>query len=252
MENYNEKLDALFKKWQKESEFTHFFYDGLMYRGEIISTHWRKSGNESEMWEKAPKRVMFLLKDVNAGGDGPEDDNNIRGRNFKDTTSRTYWNMSYWLYGLLKTIENGEVPKFTFSHSEATQFFDDTPVAYVNCKKQAGTSSVSPSTLNYYIERDKKFIKEEIEILNPDIIICCAWTESSGNSIFEFVKNYVYQDIENVNSYMYYCAKKNKLVINAYHPTSTKIRDTEMYENIMSDFNDFLVKFPDFNKSCRK
>ena len=251
MKNYNEQLDELFEKWEKEFEFTHFFYDGLMYRGEIKNPYWRSSGNEDELWEKASKRVMFLMKDVNAGGDGTDVDDDIRGRNFKDATSRTYQNMSYWLYGLLKTIENGQVPGFTFSDPEAKQFFDDTPVAYVNCKKEAGTSSVSNSTLNYYIKRDKKFIIEEIEILNPDIIVCCAWTESGGNSIFEFIKENVYQDIEKVNGWMYYSKEKNKLIINSYHPATTKSRDTDIYDNMMEDFKEFLDKYPNFLKSCR-
>ena len=246
MENYNEKLDDLFVKWGKKSEFTHFFFDGLMYRGEIANPYWRCSGNEDKLWEKTPTRVMFLMKDVNAGGDSPENDNDIRGRIFRDTSSTTYRNMSYWLYGLLKTIENGKIPEYTFSVSEATQFFDDTPVAYINCKKQAGASSVSYNTLKHYIERDKKFIIEEIEILNPDIIICCAWTESSGNPIFEFIKENLYPDIEEINNWVYYSKEKNKLIINSYHPATTKSGGYEMYHNMMEAFQNFLKKYPHF------
>lgn len=253
MKTYNEQLDELFRKWKKEFEFAHFFHDGLMYRGEIKTEnpYWRNSGNEDELWEEAPKRVMFLMKDVNAGGDGLDIDNDIRGRIFRNASSRTYQNMVYWLYGLLKTMESGQVPNFTFSDSEAKHFFDDTPVAYVNCKKEAGTSSVSNSTLNYYIERDKKFIIEEIEILNPDIIVCCAWAESSGNPIFEFVGENVYQDIEQVNSWMYYSKEKKKLIIDSYHPATRKSNDTEIYNNMMADFKEFLDEYPDFLKSCR-
>lgn len=249
--NFNEQLKVLFEKWTKESEFTHFFYDGLMNRGKIENPNWRSSGNEDELWNNAPKRIMFLLKDVNAGGDGPEDDDDIRGRNFKDTNSRTYLNMSYWLFGILKTIEMGEIPKYTFSNSESTQFFDDTPVAYVNCKKEAGKSSVSHNTLVNYIERDKKYIVEEIEILNPDIIVCCAWTEGSGNPIFDLVEKEIHKGIKKINGWMYYCEETNKLVINSYHPATTVCDDAYLFNEMMKAFKEFLDKYPNFIKSCR-
>lgn len=252
MKNYNQELDELFEEWEKEFEFTHFFSDGLMYKGEISKNMtWRYPGKENELWEKAEKRVMFLMKDVNAGKDDDNEDNDIRGRFFKDTKVRIYRNMSYWLYGLLKTIEYNQVPEFTFSVSEVTQFFDDTPFSYVNCKKEAGASSVSYSTLVNHIDRDKKFLTKEINILNPDIVICCAWAESTGNPIFDFVKENVWIDIEEINKWMYYSKEKNKLVIDSYHPTTRKSGDAEIYNSMMEAFSDFLTKYPEFLKPCR-
>lgn len=252
MAKYNEKLDALFEEWKKEFEFTHFFHDGLMYRGEVINPNWRDPGKEDEMWDNAPKRVMFLLKDVNAGGDGPEDDDDIRGRILTDTSSTTYRNMSYWFYGILKTIETGEIPEYTFSVHESTKFFDNTPVAYVNCKKEAGESSITHHTLSKYIERDKKYLIKQIEILNPDIIICGAWTESGGNPIFNLVEKDIYKGIKKINDWMYYCEENNKLVINSYHPSTTASDGESMYTNMTSALKEFLEKYPDFRKSSRK
>jgi hypothetical protein len=249
--SYNEQLNKRFEEWKEKSEFTHFFFDGLMYRGEIANPYWRRSGNENELWEKTSTRVMFLMKDVNAGEDGKEVDDDIRGRIFRDTTKKIYRNMSYWLYGLLKTIENGKIPEYPISVAEATQFFDDTPVAYVNCKKQAGASSVSCSKLKYYIERDKKFIIEEIEILKPDIIICCAWTESTDNPILKFIKENLYQDIKEVNKWMYYSEDNNKLIIDSYHPSTTKSSNSDMYHNMMEAYKEFLTQYPGFKNPCR-
>ena len=252
MENYNKQLDERFEEWEKESEIKNFFSDGLMFRGKMNEEKtWRYPGNENKQWDEAPKRVMFLMKDVNAGEDDLGDDDDVRGRIFKDTSVRIYRNMSYWLYGLLKTTENGQIPDFTFSVSEATQFFDDTPVAYVNCKKEAGTSSVAHNTLVNHIKRDKKFLIEEIKILDPDIIVCCAWTESAGNPILKFIKESVYQDIKEINNWMYYSEKENKLIIDSYHPTTPKSKNKEMYHNMMKAYKEFLDKYPDFKNSCR-
>lgn len=251
MINYNEKLDALFEKWKNDFVFRHFFQDGLMYRGQVVEPYWRSSGEESKMWHNASKRIMFLLKDINTRGDGPDDDDDIRGRIFTDTSSVVYRNMSYWLYGILKTIETGEIPEYTFSVHESTCFFDNTAVAYVNCKKEAGGSSVSYNTLVEYIERDRKYIAKEIEILNPDIVICGAWTESTGNPIFDFVKNDIYKEIKKINSWMYYCDTTNKLIVNSYHPATRVCSGKVMYNDMMDALKDFLDKYPNFIKSCR-
>jgi len=255
MESYNEKLNELFDEWQKECGITHFFQDGLMYRGEIKEDKtWRypDKEKESKMWHDAPKRVMFLLKDVNAGDDGPEVDDDIRGRIFRDSSVRIYRNMSYWLYGLLKTIENGQIPDYTFSDAEATQFFDDTPVAYVNCKKEAGKSSVSANTLHNHLEVNQKFIIREIEFLDPDIIICCG----GSSSIKNFVEKEVYTDLEKIddsNNWIFYSKSKNKVVIDSYHPSYWQIKggSKTIYERMMAKFKEFLDKYPDFKNSCR-
>ena len=253
MKDYTKLLDDLFEKWKNEREFTHFYYDGLMYRGEYCYDkdnlpYWRKPGNESKMWDKCPTRVMFLLKDVNARGDTAEDDDDLRGRVFLNTGYRGYKNLTYWLYGILKTIETGHAPDYTFSSTEASKLFDETPVAYVNCKKQAGFSSCSYSTLLSYIERDKDFIIKEIDILNPDIIMCCAYTGNTGNPIFDFVKENIFTDLIKVNDWIYYSEKNNKVIIEAYHFVSRAKTNEYMYTKMTQHFEDFIKKYPKFKK----
>jgi hypothetical protein len=256
MKNYNDELDVLFEKWQKKSGITHFFQDGLMYRGKIREDKmWRFPGNESEMWDIAPKRVMFLLKDVNARGDGPAADDDIRARIFRDTSALIYLNMSYWLFGLLKTIENGQIPDFTFSNADATQFFDDTPVAYVNCKKEAGTNTINNDTLINHIETDNKNLIYEITMLDPDIIICCG----GSSSIKDFVEKEIYTDLEKINesnNWIYYSKNNNKVVIDSFHPSYWQIGGEyrgakKIYELMMPKFKEFLDEYPNFLKPCR-
>src|ERR1035437_6112139 len=120
--NYQEKTDRLFAKWKKQSSqdgFNDFCEDGLMYKGEIKTTvasdgktYWyRSSGNEEELWANAPKRVMFLNKDVPFN---PNQD--IREWIFRqhqtDITVLHYKNISLWLYGLLNINTSGIAPDF--------------------------------------------------------------------------------------------------------------------------------------------
>ena len=255
MKNYTKLLNNLFSKWKKEREFTHFYQDGLMYRGNYCYNEdnvpcWREPGNESSMWDKSAARVMFLLKDVNSRGDTEETDDDLRGRVFLDTRYRGYKNLTYWLYGLLKTMETGQAPEYTFSDKEASELFDKTPVAYVNCKKQAGSSSVAYSTLLEYMNRDKEFLIKEIELLNPDIIMCCAYTDSLGNPILDFIKENICTDLSKIDEsgWIYYSAQSNKVVIDAYHFVTTKKTNEAMYEDMVEAFNEFIQKYPGFRK----
>ena len=58
---YQEKTNALFKRWKDESKG--FCSDGLMYKGEIKidnKTNWRRiPGAEDDLWFNAPKRVLL-------------------------------------------------------------------------------------------------------------------------------------------------------------------------------------------------
>ena len=252
MSNLTKQLDNLFEKWKNEREFTHFYKDGLMYRGKYLYEnkipYWRKPGKESELWEKCPTRVMFVLKDTNANGDTEESDDDLRGRVFYNTTYPGYKNMTYWLYGILKTIETGHAPEFTFSDEEASMLYDATPVAYINCKKQGGGKSCHYNTLVDYIERDKDFLTKEFEILNPDIIICCAYTENTGNPILDYVEKNICPDLVKINGWVHYSKQKNKVVINAYHvKTRTKgCNYKSMYTEMTEAFEEFIKKYPKF------
>lgn len=79
----------------------------------------------------------------------------------------------------------------------------------MNCKKESGGSTISNETLSKHLELYADFIKEEIKILNPDIIIC-----GGGSSIIkDFVKEKIYTDIEKINesnNWIYYSREITK------------------------------------------
>ena len=61
--NYNALLNTLFEQWKNsydEDDKKRFCEDGLMLKPD-------ESLNVDTLWEKAPRRVMFLLKDCPDG-----------------------------------------------------------------------------------------------------------------------------------------------------------------------------------------
>ncbi|MDD3738794.1 MAG: hypothetical protein PHP31_05820 [Lentimicrobiaceae bacterium] len=261
MAKYNEKLDALFEEWKKEFEkngHTGFCYDGLMYRGKSWKTEDGKKtyygkglGDENSMWLNAEKRILFLLKEPNKN---PDQDTRefFPGANY-GSISRHYKNIAYWLFGLISFKENNNAPEFGKIDfwEDVFPVFDTEPYAIVNCKKESGGSKTDAGELSEHMQLYADFTRKEIEILNPDIIVCGG----GSNSIKNFVKQYIYPDIEKIsdnNNWIYYSKKENKVVINSYHPSYFGIKIEEMYTRMMSAYKEFLEKYPNFRKSSRK
>lgn len=257
--DYHEKTDNLFTNWRAQSKkdgFNDFCEDGLMYKGEIKTTrdsdgvtYWyRQSGNEELLWENEPKRVMFLNKDVNKN---PNQDIRewIFRQNETDIKALIYKNIAFWLYGLLNIDSNGNAPNFNDINDSKifTPFIDKTPIAYINCKKESGDSTISNYTLDEHIELYKDFLRDQILLLDPDIIICGG----GSGLIRRFVENNVYTNLQKVNGWMYYDKTNNKLVIDSFHPSYYFLSSEIMYTRMMDHYYKFLNEYPDFKKSCR-
>jgi len=77
-------------------------------------------------------------------------------------------------------------------------------IAYINLNKRGGFGLTHHPSLNKYVEKYKKFIKKQIEIINPKIIICGA---TKG-----YVSN-VLEDSEYLNTVK---------IIDSYHPSCNR------------------------------
>jgi hypothetical protein len=248
----------LFERWEKKSEkdgYSNFCGDGLIFRGgnwEIEKDgkwyYGKSEGNEEILWEEAPKRILFLLKDTN---NNPNDDD---AREFRPGADGKiilhYKNLAFWLFGLLAFDETKDAPAFDTLNfwEDVFPVFDTKPYAIVNCKKESGSSSIDNQTLLNHINNYAQFIKEQISILDPDIIVC-----GGGSSlIIDFVEKNIYPDLVAVNNWICYDEKNAKVIIDSYHPSYFGISMAEIYSQMMNAYKEFLEKYPDFRKSCRK
>ena len=78
MITYKEREEKLFAEWMQACKEIDgidpqedFAFDGLLYRGEfkLIDGCWeRQPGNESELWDNAPCRLLILTKDTTRNG----------------------------------------------------------------------------------------------------------------------------------------------------------------------------------------
>ena len=259
MKTYYDLENALFEEWELEANHNHevgdFVRDGLLYRGAIYyeDGYWkRNSGNESQQWDKASKRLLILTKDM------PYEAWDIRmetgrkshtGEDHIQTEQKFYPNLMTWSYGLLTMAVSGKIIPFeqVSNLEDIRTFYEQAPIARVNCKKQVGESEISTATLNDYVKRYAKWLLRQITLYDADIILCC---DASGHIPKSFVQDEYLTDLERINDWIYYSMKAGKVVIDSYHP-SCRINREETYKDMMAGFGEFLQKYPDFVHSSR-
>ena len=262
MKDYVKENERILNEWRKSNEEKgekNFADDGIMYRGAIESTencterYESDNKQENKMWNEAPLRILFLTKDQNAGEYDAWD---VRGET-GNLSYAFFRNLMYQLYGLVNT-KPGYKADYKFTNEQAIELYNTFPIARINAKKEAGVSSVSNNTLSFYIERDSKYLKEQILNLDADIIICCGYSENveeSGNLLLNFLKNECgYNFIKQEDDgWIYYDDNKNstKIAINNWHFSARKSSE-EWYNQITNAYYRFLEKHPDFIKSHRK
>ena len=284
METTNQKLNALFEKWKEERHYSDdvFVSDGLVYKKAYRKIKWEEeiAGYEEdiaveELWNTSPLRIAFLLKDTNDSGkddvrkwmvlDTPESE---QSRNLTGgRVGRTGFlpNIARILYGLryIKQLEYTDFEDFKSKYkSQIVEAWNTLPFAFVETKKIAGKKKVDVKIINDFLETDGYLLKDELDILQPNIIICtCAEPQ------FKFVTEeylgseeiseedkilYRYPQAESVECCLWYYRKKGVVVIKSYHPTYRGKIPWTIFERVISPMRALLKKYPDLKLSGYK
>ena len=81
--------------------------------------------------------------------------------------------------------------------------------------------------INKNYELHKDFINQQIELINPDVII-------NASRVWAVFYNYCGDNFKNIKQFQYGLSNE-KLIINAYHPNA-RYGDAKYYKNIMEVF----------------
>ncbi|RKE04170.1 hypothetical protein [Marinifilum flexuosum] len=248
---YNKKLDNLFDRWEQEAKmkgFNGFCRDGLLYKGKIWNTigsdgktyFGRGPGNEDELWYNANKKIIFLTKDTNSNPN--QDYREWLGRQGEGIiTHKFFKNIAIWLYGLSSFDSQGKYSTFEEAAigENYTRAFDEIPFCIVNAKKESGGPKINNADLLYHANLSARFLKEQFEILSPDIIVCGG----GQGSVLKVAKEIIYPELEfiKINNWIYFNAETQKVLIDSYHPSAI-ISYEEMYLGMMNSYKEFLEK----------
>ncbi len=182
-------LDDLFKEWS-EFQFNDGLYDMLQkYCSNLKQDAFARDGivNDS-VYCNCGFRVLYVMSESNADEyvenveNQSEWDLNKEFRRFSDKGEDWPSRLKTKICEMQRIILKTETGTYVDIHEAAKT------IAVMNLNKRGGGKSISNKyLLEYfepYVEKHQDFIKREVEIINPDLIICC------GNVPFDLMKKY--------------------------------------------------------------
>jgi len=207
-----ERLNELFSEWKaSKSDYAgDFSPDGIV---------------DEECYEKAARRVLFVLKEPNAHHEDLCD----HARNFalgRDKSAATWRNLAYWSYGILR-----DFPAFSQVEGDPTYTQILYEIAVMNLKKTAGGSSAKKSEiLRFSLDSSNQvFIRREIEIIAPQIIISCVGPVSRVDELHEALRSLLAPGAPWLRSQkgVYYLRFEAGLLIASAHPAGRFAEDVQ-------------------------
>lgn len=209
MENYQERIDTVFAKWindYKRDGKNSFVRDGVPF--------------PEDYYVNSP-RVLFVLKDPNDIKATYESSQLDAYRDFGEKKIDRWHNRMMPRIAKMYKVLGGK------SDKEMSEFEAIKNIAFMNLKKTGGSNCVSGNVIASYTSIYRNRILEQIDIINPDYIICCG-------CCVQFVK-YIMLDLplnkrvkwrnlveQKGNNYCFYWKKKDIIVIDMYHPSYTR------------------------------
>lgn len=200
-----EQEKELFSRWKNERGYKYFISDGVL--------------DEAE-WNKQGYKVLFVLKEANW-----ENGNADLCDFLLSESSSSYWktwnNVARWTKALL---EQGEYPQ---NVSKADKSYWLRKVAAMNLKKVGGDAVAEDETIREYAMSDRVYIKEQIKLYKPDIIICCGRGNGKNADIlhdivFDPLEVSEWQEPITETKYNYFTVKLKEdhltPVVSFYHP----------------------------------
>ncbi len=251
----NTSLDALFGRWisaiavneGKYDEDVLFSKDGLMYKNDVPFDVTDKE------WRELSKRVMFIAKDNNATWSDDtrlwlkstslDTEKNITDKKKNRRLENPFLKrVAFLLWGLHKINHTQEwwYGELKAHYQEMVDFFNECQFAFVEAKKQPGGSSISDKTLSIHLTKYGSFLGEEIEILNPNYIVCF------GPVIFGYVLSMYAKkgELRQLNKNLYLAIDREqqiqRVILYASHPRDRRYSDKEYYEDNIYWIRDYL------------
>lgn len=193
----NRQLDLL---CQEHFGTTPYVADGIFY------------GSAEKRWESDTQyRTLFVMKQPNSS--------DLLGEDYREYGLDTMLGNQNWeqllarLYGIAHTTADGYPP-----YEEATLWdnlintFNTLPFAVINLNKQDGSGTTDTRSLRTYAHDNAEFIRKQISLLRPAIIVCC------GSGVFDAVNEAMDNTAPASGNWTKYDDTHDILYFDTYHP----------------------------------
>jgi hypothetical protein len=239
-----EKLNDLFDEWRKSAiNAGRFVSDGII--------------DEAE-WGNSSVKALYIFDDINIDADNPNrslvEQLNLLARSevWDDLYSSTLANIIRWTHGINlgymryhRTMENFRDIRISLSKC-----------AILNLNKFTGTTRTDKTDIGKRIAKDRSRIRDEISIVDPDVIICCG--------TFGIVKHDLFEDNAdacclNTGGTCLVCECEEggrHAFFDHYHPNNRMVQTGELYNtlayNLLSAHAQGIVSLAPFTKLSRE
>jgi hypothetical protein len=207
-EEYYQKNADLFSKWKIERPA--YSEGGCLFTEDGIM--------DFNLWSNTFPKILILLKENHDSSYDPIDGLTIDRKPFS-------LNIARWQHVIKSAFDN---PAISISYDNIILPSTIHDIAIVDIKKvNEGMSSSNPNDIDKYAFNDKAFIKEQIDLINPDIILCGNTGDYYAN---HFYLNDNWEELISISKCK--CFKDNqRLIIDFYHPsTRSAERDRELFD----------------------
>ena len=194
----------------------------------------------------APYKILWILKETN-------------GQDFELAWALGYqakqknWGDFHKTYRRVVQISSAILQKNWDSMSDAKQKFPVIipQIAVININKTGGTSKSKHKEILAYYNQNKQLLMRQIKAINPDIIINANQVNEmfdKGELFGEVTDRKYKKACEDIPS----CNKKGtfmigrlpstgQLILNVYHPQSTKLNDVEYFSLVKQCFKEYRL-----------
>lgn len=212
-----EQENALFDEWEKEVQ-------GLVRDG---------AGDE---YNNAKLKTVFILKETNNAEDGFD----LREFLSYGAIPQTWDTVARWAEGLSRIDEELLWEDLERENDERRKEYLP-KICAINLKKTSGGHSANNTELYDAAKRDSAFLKRQLEIYNPDIIIICGMVTE------DFFYKHVYNDKEypglRTSRGIWYVNSNGRIIVTYVHPDLRQYKNTEwvFYYGLIDAVKEILV-----------
>lgn len=174
-------------------------------------------------------KILYIMKEVNGGAGW-----NLKSFLYDGGRSQTCDNVARWTEGLLN-INQEYNWSYLEENNENRRKYYLKKIGVINLKKTSGGYTSNYKEISMAAFENRNLIKTQVDLYNPDIIICCGTAD-------DFVKNYFDSKFVNWNMTkrgIQYIKCNNKIIVSFAHPEA-RIRDAYLYYSLIDGVREIL------------
>lgn len=211
------ELRQLFEQWSTtKHDANDFFRDGII---------------DEETWNSTSPKILYILKEVhetakagNAWSIAEMLSDAAQAPVWNNDLSATWANVIRWTFGLTEPIYTYH-PKL---HDFGSLRSGLRRCAVLNLKKTRGGADADMEQVGKAAADNREWIKREIAIIDPDIIICCGTYDIVKWRVFD--PNIPDHILKSGNiCFTGKCPVKEYLFVSHYHPNNRSMRSPDLY-----------------------